>query len=145
MNEDRNLKNEIIAGIILGMIVGAIIAMATFTSLNVWFLAFSPINSSLIFLTIAMVWIIFVMNSTLYYKLFRRTIYRDLSFFVGLLAIISLMNYIYNILAYDINLPYDSLKTIKIVAFVTIGTGIGLMIKIIVRLIKKETIKKTSQ
>ena len=131
MNDDRNWKNEIIVGVISGMIVGAIISMAAFTSLTAWFLVFSPVDNLLAFLTTAVIWICFVISSTLYYKLFRWAIYKNFAFFIGLLATISLMNYVYNIVAYNIDLPYDSLRTIKIVAFVTIGTGIGLMIKII--------------
>lgn len=76
------------------------------------------------------------MSSTLYYKPFRWAIYRNLAFSAGLFISISLMNYAYNILAYDI-LPYSSLRTVKIIALILMGSGIGMIIKIIAE--SKET------
>ena len=140
LNENRNLKNEIIAGIIIGMIVGAIIAMAVFSSLNIWFLVFSSANDLLVLLTTAVIWIIFIMSSTLYYKLLRETILKEISFFVGLSAIIGLTNYVYN--TYNMS-PYDSLETSRIIALVMMGTGLGLAMKMIAKI--KEEAKETSQ
>jgi peptidoglycan biosynthesis protein MviN/MurJ (putative lipid II flippase) len=131
------LKNEIIAGAVFGIIVGAIISVIVFFLLNVYILFMSTEKLLVLSATIAF-WIGFVMISTLYYKLLRETILKEVAFFVGLIVIIGLMSCIYNILGYDI-LPYNSLQTHQIVALVIMGTSIGLGIRMIM---EPKTIEK---
>ena len=142
MNKDKNWKNEFIAGIIVGMIVGAITAMLALSSLNIWSLSFSPINDLHALLTTAIIWICFVMVSTLYYKLSRETILKEIGFFIGLAAIIGLINYSYNLLTYGI-LAYSSLETFRVVILVIIGTIFGFAIIIVAK--PKEETNETSQ
>lgn len=127
----KNWKNEIIVSLESGTIVGVITSMVAFVCLNIWFLLFLPVNNFFALSITATIWICLVMSSTLYYRLSRKTIYKYTSFLVGLLISIGLMNTAYRMLTFEISLPYSSLRTSQIIAFVLISTAIGLAIKVI--------------
>ena len=137
-------RNEIAMGLRSGVMVGISIAIVAFFSLNIWFLLFPSANNLLALSTIVVVWIGFVVISTLYYKPFPYAIYRNLTFSIGLLATIGLINYSYNTLAYSIDLPYSSLRTVQVMVLVVVGSSLGLMIKTILRP-KRTEAKETLQ
>ena len=139
LNEEKNWRNEIIAGSLSGVIVGIAVAIVAFLLLNIWiwFLLSSA------FLTTIAVWIGYGMLLTLFYKILYNTIYKNIAFLTVAIITIGLMNNAYNMLAYDM-LPYSSLSTIRVMALVSMGIAIGFIIKIIVEP-KKEEAKTTTQ
>ncbi|MCK4525000.1 MAG: hypothetical protein KAU07_01000 [Candidatus Andersenbacteria bacterium] len=126
----RNRKREIVFGLKIGSTFGFLMGMFAIWVLNI--LSFVFPKGTFILLATIIAWMSIGIFSALFYKSFRRAIYNNVSFLIGLLATVAIINYIYNILIlYNIDLPYNSLRTIKIVALVVLGTGLCLIAKTI--------------
>lgn len=141
--KEKVIRNEILAGLFFGAIIGMSIAIFATVLLNVTFPLLSLVGNILVSLTTVVVWIGFVMiASILYYKLLPETVWRDIGFFIGLFIIIGLMNYIYIVLSYNIDVLYSSPGFIQVPALVMIGSCLGVGI---IMGLKKEKAKEVAQ
>ena len=132
MNNNEEIKSELKFGFKIGTIVGTLMAMFALLVLNVWYIL-PPIGAP-DFWAVVIIWMGVGFSPTilLYKSLLIHLYYpRSPAFFTGLVMIVGLISYAYNVLAYDI-LPYSLLRALLVVLFVIAGISLGLTIKIIV-------------
>jgi hypothetical protein len=129
---NEQIKSELKFGFKIGAIAGTLMAIFALLVLNVWYIL-PPIGAP-DFWAVVVIWMGVGFSPTilLYKSLLIHLCYpRSSAFFTGLVMIVGLISYAYNILAYDI-LPYSLLRALLVVLFVIAGISLGLTIKIIV-------------
>lgn len=143
-NEQYNeqLRNALKFGFRMGMLKGAFVAILALLIFNVWYIL--PLIGAPDSWAVVLLWIGMGFFPALwFYKPQDPTFSINPAFLIGLTIATGLMNYIYNVLAYDI-LPYNSLETIIIMVIVLISAATGFMVKI-KTLLKETKAKETSQ